>query len=309
MGTRETVEREVNVAMQSGLYSVASLEMFDILEQLEPTDNLLSHLEYTKELLNEYFNELMEFKDERPGLIEFLKAIKTRDMSDNQSIEKEHPFLIDLYSQMPVETAMDKLIKYAKNGKIMTDKNILLLHSTLLYGTLSDNEEKIRNRNDKFVGRVVNGERMIDYFPIDYKDIREALKKLAELYNCRLSGDVYDNVFFQPFLIHGLYGALQLFNDGNTRMGRIMQHSLMWQLINERTDYDFDLPPIYATRSYYPLRCKYRELIAMLVKENNAEAWNKWFDFNLDRVEDSIYAGRENVMALRRKIEFNKRQF
>ena len=307
MTTRDIIEKEVNEAMQSGLYSIADLSMFDQINKIDIGDNLQMHLEYTNDLLKEYLDEIMELEGKKPGLIEFLKAIKEGDVVDNHSLEKANSFLVGLYSQMPKQTAMEKLIKYYKNGKEITSKNFLGLHNTLLYGTsFNDEESSFRTNNSKFVGRIVNGERIIDYFPIDHKDIREASSKLVEIYNTRLSSDGFDNVFFQPFLVHGLIGALQMFDDGNTRLGRVMQHALIWQLINERTEFNFELPPVYATRSYYPLRCKYRELIAMLVKENNSAAWNKWFDFNLDRIEDSIYAGRENVKLLKRKIEFNR---
>lgn len=305
MNTRDIIEKEVNEAMKSGLYSIADLSMFEQIDKIEISDNLQMHLEYTNDLLREYLEEIMELEGKRPGLIEFLKAIKEGDVVDNHGLEKVNSFLVGLYSQMPRETAMERLVRYYKNGKEITSKNFLGIHSTLLYGTSVD-EDKVRTSNSKFVGRVVNGERVVDYFPIDYKDIRKAVNKIIEVYNGRLFDNGFDNVFFQPFLVHGLIGALQMFDDGNTRLGRVMQHALIWQLINERTEFNFELPPVYATRAYYPLRCKYRELIAMLVKNNDNVAWNKWFDFNLDRIEDSIYAGRENVKLLKRKIEFNK---
>lgn len=305
MNTRDIIEKEVNEAMKSGSYSVAGLSMFEQIDKIDISNNLQLHLEYTNELLREYLEEIMELEGKKPGLIEFLKAIKEGDVVDNHGLEKTNSFLVGLYSQMPRETAMERLIRYYKNEKEITSKNFLGLHSTLLYGTSFD-DDKVRTSNSKFVGRIVNGERIIDYFPIDYKDIRDAVNKLIEVYNGRLSNNGFDNVFFQPFLVHGLIGALQMFDDGNTRLGRVMQHALIWQLINERTEFNFELPPVYATRAYYPLRCKYRELIAMLVKDNNSLAWNKWFDFNLDRIEDSIYAGRENIKLLKRKIEFNR---
>jgi Fic family protein len=178
------------------------------------------------------------------------------------------------------------------------------LNNTLLYGTFSDDATSIRTKNNKFVGKFVDGKRIIDYFPIDCKYVYEAADRIALLYNDRLTGSQFDNVFLQPFLIHGLLGGLQIFNDGNTRMGRIMQHALMWQLINERTKFNFDMPVVYATRSYYPFRHKYRDNITKLVTDGSNYVWNDWFDFNLDRIEDSIYAGRENVKTLKRKLNY-----
>ena len=307
MITREVVEREVNEAMKSGMYSIADLSMFEQIDSINISDKLLLHLQYTNDIMREYLNEIVELEGKKPGLLEFLKAIKEADVIDNHSLEKENSFLIGFYSQVPRETAMERLIRYSKADKDITSKNFFDLQHALLYGTLSDGENNVRKRNDKFVGRIVNGERIIDYFPIDYKDVKEAANRLVEIYNGRFTNDEFDNVFFQPFLLHGLIASMQIFDDGNTRLGRVMQHALIWQLINERTEFNFELPPLYATRAYYPHRGKYRELIARLVKENDNEAWNKWFDFNLDRVEDSIYAGMENIKILKRKIEFGRR--
>ena len=128
-----------------------------------------------------------------------------------------------------------------------------------------------------------------------------AAGNIVNLYNDRLEHEGFDNVYLQPFLIHGLMGGLQIFSDGNTRMGRIMQHALIWQLINEKMQFNFEMPPMYATRSYYPVRFQYREKIAKLVNDGSNKTWNDWFDFNLDRIEDSICADTENIKVLKRK--------
>jgi len=304
MDMQEQILREMYEARESGLYSVASLDMFNILDNLEILDKLYSHLEYTNSLLTEYLEEVMELDDIKPGLSEFLSALRVGDVVDNQRLEEKNSFLVGLYMQLSRETAMGKLIRYAKKGKKITGNDMFNLNNTLLYGTTSDDVDSVRVENNKFVGKFVNGERSIDYFPIDCAYVQEAADRIALLYNDRLTGSQYDNVFLQPFLIHGLLGGLQIFNDGNTRMGRVMQHALMWQLINERTKFNFDMPPVYATRSYYPLRHKYRNDIAKLVTDGDNYVWNNWFDFNLDIVEDSIYAGRENVKTLKRKMNY-----
>lgn len=304
MDMQEKMLKEMNEARESGLYSVASLDMFNILDNLDISDKLYSHLEYMNGLLIEYLDEVMELDNKKPGLNEFLSALRVGDVVDNQRLVEKNSFLVGLYMQLSRETAMGKLINYVKNGKKITGNDIFNLNSTLLYGTFSKNNNSIRTENNKFVGMFFDGERIIDYFPIDCAYVREAADRIALLYNDRLTGNEYDNVFLQPFLIHGLLGGLQIFNDGNTRMGRVMQHALMWQLINERTRFNFDMPPVYATRSYYPLRHKYRANITKLVTDMDNYAWNNWFNFNLDIIEDSIYAGRENVKTLKRKLNY-----
>lgn len=291
---------------QSGEYSIATIEMFDKVKELEMNERLYSRLKYTDEVLKEYLEEIMELDASKPGLLEFLKAIRVADVIDNQSLEKENSFLIGLYSQLSRETAMGRLIKYAKSGKELVGKDIFSLHNTLLYGTLSEDVSSLRTENSTFVGKYGTNGPEIDYFPIDCKDVKEAASKLADIYNNKLDGEIYDNLFIQPFLIHGLFGALQLFKDGNTRMGRVMQHALLWRFINQQTTYSFDSPPIFATRSYFPVRYDYRSKINDLVTLSDNNPWYQWFDFNLNRVEDIIYVNRENIKELKLRKKYSR---
>ena len=302
MKYNSTREKEIKEAMESGKYKIADLSIFKDFSKIKITENLLDHIKYTTELLEEYLNAVMELEDKNPGLKEYLTALKVGDIVDNQSLEKENSFMIGLYFHVNRDKAIDILMNYIKNDQTITPEKIYQIHDNLLYGTSSEGKTLIRNTNEKFVGRFENGQRIIDYFPIDYKDIEEATKNIAQLYNDRLNISDIDNVFLQPFLIHGLFGALQIFNDGNTRMGRLMQHTLIWQLINEKLNFDFNEPPIYATRSYYPYRSQYRNLISSLVTQNDDESWIKWFDFNLNRVEDQIYMNNENINEIKRRI-------
>ena len=289
-------------AMQSGKYSIASLDLLNCVDKIKLSDNTKSHIEYTNELLFEYLRDIYALKEETPGLKEFLVALKAADVIDNQSLEQENSFLLGLYMQTIEETAQQKLEQYFKNNVKINKELLKDLAKTLLTGTSTKPEGIIRESNEKFVGRMVNGEPIISYFPIDYHDIDEGLTRVSEIYNERLAGETYDNLFMQPFLIHGLFGALQMFGDGNTRMGRLHQHMLLWQLINERTEYNFDSPPLFFSRAYYPFRGDYRALIANLVKNGDSEAWNEWFLFNLKRLEDQIFQNNEHVLELKRNL-------
>ena len=214
-------------------------------------------------------------------------------------MEQENSFLIGLYSQMSRETMMGRLIRYSKSGKILTGKDLFSLHSTLLNGTLSEGVGSIRTDNATFVGGYTNNEVRIDYFPIDYKDIGLAADKLAEIYNYQLDGELYKNIFIQPFLLHGLFAALQIFKDGNTRTGRVMQHALLWRMINSQTQFEFDSPPLFATRNYFPYRTDYREKINDLVTLDDNAAWENWFIFNLYRIQDAIIASGDNIEQMK----------
>lgn len=298
-----TKEKEVLDAMNSGKYKVANLEIIEKAQNFEMTEKLYDHLEYTKELFETYLTDISELKDDFPGLEQYLEVIKTADIIDNHKLEKENSFLLGMFYHTDKEKAIDRLIKYTNDNKILDSNDLFFIHNLLLYGTSSDEKDLVRTTNEKFVGKIENGKRIIDYFPLHYKDVPMAADKIAQLYNMDLENDSFNNMFIKPFMIHGLFAALQMFNDGNTRMGRLIQHVLMWKLVNEQTNFSFDKPPIYATRSYYPFRGEYRSKIASLVIDNNNEAWEKWFDFNLKRIEDQIFMGNENLVELKRRVK------
>lgn len=304
MDKKKTMLKEIRDARESGLYSVANLDMFNILDSLDVFDSVFLHIEYVDTLLKEYLEEIESLGNDNNGVTEYLRALRVGDVVDNQNLENKNSFLIGLYSKITRETAMGQLIKFANNGRIVTNSDFFDIHHILLAKTSSSGIDSIRTDNDKFVGRIVDGKPEFDYFPIDCSDIMEATDRIINLYNNRLSEEIFDNVYLQPFLIHGLLSGLQIFSDGNTRMGRIMQHALIWQLINEKTNFNFNMPPIYATRSYYPVRFQYRKEIADLVNDGSNKNWNAWFDFNLDRIEDSISAGCENIKTLKRKNKY-----
>lgn len=301
MNSRSTSERIIAEAMNSGNYSIAGLEIFDTVMNLDISDNVIKHLKYTTEILMEHLDEVSELGDKKPGLVEYLRALKMGDIVDNQSLERENSFLIGLYMQVKKENAIDKIIKLIKQKGELSSNDISRIHNTLLYGTSSEGVDLVRTKNDKFVGTIDNNGIQIDYLPIDYHDIKKALEVISKIYNGVSNYEYFDDLLLRPFLIHGLFGALQMFNDGNTRMGRLMQHALIWRLINKNTEYNFENPPIYATRSYFPYRGEYRDIIASLVVDNNSEAWNRWFKFNLYRIEDQIYANNENMNQLKQR--------
>ena len=52
---------------------------------------------------------------------------------------------------------------------------------------------------------------------------------------------------------------------------------------------DLELPLVYASRQYAAYRDDYRKKVENIVLNNDVEAWEAWFDFNLKRIQDGIY--------------------
>ena len=171
MENRSDIEKEIRQAMESGKYKIAGLDMFDMVDKIKLSDKLKGHLKDAENYFYDYLNDISILGDSKPGLNEYLNAIKAGDIIDNQSLEKENSFLIGLQMQVQREAAIDKIIRYAKEGKEITKKDILRVHNTLLRGTSSEDNKLVRDKNEKRVGHFEGNDRIIDYFPIDYKKI------------------------------------------------------------------------------------------------------------------------------------------
>ena len=292
MLTREHVEK----MRVSGEIATVSLEIFDSIYSLPFSQFVVDHENDTEELYTNYINDVIELNGD--NFISYLNAIKSVEIVDNQSLEKEDSFLMSLYMQTERTNGIDFLIN---NGVILNRDAFINAHKLILKGTSSQkfSEKDHRTDNEAFVVRIENGNPKIRYFALPYTDIEEAIKKIIEFYN----SDTYDDrIFLKSQIIHGLVGSLQLFDDGNTRYARILQNIKLSELNNKKYNYNLPLPVLYGTRAYFPHRSKYRELIGNLAINSNYENWDAWFNFNLNRTEDGIFFIDNKLTAYKKMI-------
>ena len=85
MGNRSDIEKEIKEAMESGKYKIAGLDMFDMVDKIKLNDKLKSHMIDAENYFYEYLNDITMLKDSKPGLNEYLNAIKAGDIIDNQT--------------------------------------------------------------------------------------------------------------------------------------------------------------------------------------------------------------------------------
>ena len=91
---------------------------------------------------------------------------------------------------------------------------------------------------------------------------------------------------------------MQAFNDGNTRLSRLIQHSKIWQLTNELYGVDLRLPALYLSKNYLCSLGQYRNLQKELAKNGDDEAWNKWIRYNLNMADEQLFYLDNNVKRL-----------
>lgn len=292
---------EIQALIDTGKYKQLEFEVIESVKDIELTDK---SIDMFKKVLETYFNylELLDsVKDETKE--KFLNTLKFADVADNQKLEMENSFIISMYMQSQKKFAIDEIL-YDKH---LNKHTVLTTHKLLMKNTSTDNENtsKYRNSNRKYVGGIVNGVRNIQYFPLDYNKIDKAMDEILKIYNDK-NNEYLNTIFFKPFIIHGLVAAYQMFDDGNTRLARLMQHVKLFNMTNEYTGFDLKKPAIYATRAYYPYRAEYRDLIKNIVLSPNTENWNNWFIFNLKRLEDQMFCNINNLEEIKKSEIFHK---
>ena len=57
MDKKHLLLKEIRDARESGLYSIASVDMFSIVDELDIYDNIYLHMEYVDELLKDYLGD------------------------------------------------------------------------------------------------------------------------------------------------------------------------------------------------------------------------------------------------------------
>ena len=264
----------------SGRYPIANLKIFDDIKRINLENRTLDNIKYTEEVYIERINEIMSLDEiVREKYLTKIKAIET---ADNQSLEKEDPFFIDLYQDLTSETAIDYLLNNDMNKDTFIEG-----HKIILKGTSREDLSTVdyRDNNDTYVSMTnTDGEMEPYYFALDYMDIPEAIDKIVDYYNSNSD----KNVFEKPIITHGLIAALQMFNDGNTRYARLLQYLKIHELTNKIYKTNSDKPLIYGTRSYFPFRENYRSMMSELVTNGDSDTWNRWINFNLNRIQDRI---------------------
>ena len=295
--TQEEAEREVLRLIKEEKAPIVKLSMLDSLDRVNVSDNVKGQIEYTTELYQDLLNLVYELPDELKK--RYLVTLKNEDVRDNQMLESEDLFLISFFQDLEPVSSIDLTME--KYGEELKRDDFIFLHDYLLQGTSCDEKTGLRDNNLKFVGTWENGQRNIQYFPLLSEEIEVALEKLLTYLNIRGEGDEYEAVL-KPMIYHGLIASLQLFQDGNTRFARTIQHVELWGKLNEILDKKIEMPIVYATRQYVSYRNQYRELIRNIAIHDDSESWNDWFKFNLARIQDGIYKNESHVKVLKSRM-------
>ena len=265
-------------------------------------DNTLFHLDDTYQQYQEYLANLLKL--EPKYLKYFLITLKNREIVNNQETELEESFLVELYQLSQRKDSIDIMMKNFNDGKI-TKEELKKIHCVVIKGSIDDIPENYDYRadNNKWVGYYgTNGEQRVDYMPPDYKEIEELITYTLDFLNNKGDNDLFNNIFIKPLIVHALIAYIQPFGNGNTRLARVIQHGKMWQLSKENMMVDLPYPSLYLSKNYLLTRPQYRGIIKNLAIEQDDNAWNKWFNYNLNMIDEQLFNLDKNLDMYRKSI-------
>lgn len=270
------------------------MKLIEEVDKIVINDNNKYFLEDITEKYLEYIKFIEQFDDKL--LKYYLATIKQNEKLNNQQAEQESSLLISIYNNMYRENSLDKIIKILNEKDDLTKQELKCLHRVLMRGTTSEEGAyKFRSDDNKFVGSFnPDGTKRIDYMPIPFTEIDSCIEEVIKIINSKN----IDNPFINPFIIHAIISVMQPFDDGNTRLSRLVQHAKIWKNTNLLYDKNFDTPLIYLSKNYLLTRGNYRGLIKNLAVNENNEAWNKWFEYNLNMVDEQLFYLDNNVKKL-----------
>jgi len=250
-------------------------------------DNSLFHMEEILEKYNVYIKKLMDLEPKK--LKYFILNLKNREIINNQETESEESFLLELYKLSQRKDSIDTTMECFQDNNI-TKNDIKKIHRVVIKGSSDDREANydFRSDNNKWVGYFgTNGEAKVQYYPPDHNEIDELLDIILSYLN--ENNDNFDNIFIKPLIVHALIAYIQPFGNGNTRFARVLQHGKICKTTNQIYNTEFSKPIIYLSKNYLLTRSQYRGLIQNLAVEKTDEAWNKWFQYNLNMIDEQLF--------------------
>lgn len=251
-------------------------------------DNTMFHID---DVLNKYVEYLEILQQLDPSkLKKFIRHLKNREIINNQETEMEESFMLELFKLSQRKDSIDITMKAFEDDSITIDE-IKKIHRVVIKGSSDDLEDNydLRSDNKKWVGHYgTNGAQRVDYIPPDFNEIEELLTEVLSYLN-EQDNTNFINIFIKPLIAHAALAYIQPFGNGNTRLARVLQHCKICNSTNKMFNTEFTHPTIYLSRNYLLSRGQYRGLITNLAVNKDDDAWNKWFEYNLNMLDEQLF--------------------
>lgn len=271
-------------------------KVIESVEKLELSSRINEHLAETHANYLSFLRKLLSLDEKVLKL--YLKTIKDRELVNNQETELESSFLIELYLNSQRKDSIDIAMKHFEDGNI-TKEELIKLHRIVIKNSADDHPGNytLRKDDDKWVGHYgTGGQQRVDYYPPKHTEIDGMLDYILAFLNDDKSDRDINQTLIKPFIVHGFLGYLQAFGNGNTRLGRVLQHGKIWHMTGVQEGIEISHPAIYLSRNYLQTRPQYRELLKNVAREQN---WDAWLDYNLNMVDEQLYFSENNLSLIR----------
>ena len=250
-------------------------------------DSSLFRFEDIKEKYEEYLWKLSELDSVK--LKNFISALKKNEIINNQETEMEEAFYVMLYQSAKRRDSIELTMKYFEDGKITKDE-LIKIHRMVIKGSADDIESNynFRSDNNKWIGTFDSyGQKLVDYYPPEHSEVESLIDTLLSYLN--EENDLIDNIFLKPLVFHAALAYIQPFGNGNTRLARVMQHCKICDSTNKKYNTTFKYPALYLSKNYLLQRPSYRGLIKDISVQQDDEAWNRWFKFNINMIDEQLF--------------------
>lgn len=275
------------------------MEALDKIRDYKLNSNVEFHLEDTLDTYKSYVENINNLTVSQRKA--FLNAIKSNEVINNQEMEHEDPFMVQLElaaSNGKKRTSIDVMNESIINDQPLTIRKMEQLHRLLIRGTSDDVERNYKIRDfDTYVYEVIDGFEKVSYIPPSPDKIRPYLKDMIKFLG--ESNNDEKDILLNSILIHFYVAALQPFGNGNTRLARLIEYGSMFKLSRDILDTKIKSPALFLSSRYLATKKQYRDSIATLAVCPTDDNFNKWVDYNLNMVDEQLYY---NNSALEKKI-------
>lgn len=251
-------------------------------------DNSMFHIE---DIMNKYEEYLKKLQQLEPNKLRyFIRYIKDREIINNQETEMEESFMLELFQLSQRKDSIDVTMKYFEDNTLTIDE-LKKIHRMVIKGSSDDLESNydLRKDNNKWVGYLGTlGKQVVDYFPPDFNEVEELLEEVLSYLN-EQDNTNFINIFIKPLIAHALIAYIQPFGNGNTRLARVLQHCKICNSTNQYFKTEFTHPTVYLSKNYLLTRPTYRGLIKEIAINRDNDAWNKWFKYNLNMLDEQLF--------------------
>ena len=277
-----------------------------VLYNVKLKENVKDHMLYTLEEYKNYLESLKEIEKNDPQLAKsFFRLLKITELKASQQMESEDSFLIDI-GLGPIldgseKSSIDIVTKYILKDKGLNNERLEKIHRIILRGTSDDKEKnyKIRtSKEDTYISEISNGIERTLYVAPKSEEVNSYLNYLYVFLDNNSNNEL--DVFLTPYLAHFYISALQPFNNGNTRLARLIQYGDIFKVSRKLLDYNLKQPALFLSKNYQ-LNCgNYRKMIADIVLDPSDENFNKWVNYNLNMTDEQLFCLSNDIEKIKR---------